>query len=167
MLSRVKCFPNPFNKVSSPTCRLLTKPELVWVGWMAARMRWAKFRGPGPANRLQTAIFGDSEEICKTRIQQQQTAAAEFGTFLLKTAMAHMEGRNPAADDRRVICGKVNHVPVVRSRGRKRRKRSRRMRGCAKRSAALGLGLRTKSRKRRVRVDCQRTTSHACRHRNP
>jgi hypothetical protein len=57
-------------------------------------MRWAEFRGPGLANRLQTAIFGDSSGICKTRIQQQQTAAAEFGTFLLKTAMAHMEIRN-------------------------------------------------------------------------
>jgi hypothetical protein len=41
----------------------------------------------GPANRLQTAIFGDSSGICKTRIQQQQTTAAEFETFLLKTAM--------------------------------------------------------------------------------
>jgi hypothetical protein len=41
------------------------------------------------------AIFGDlSSGICKTRIQQQQTAAAEFGTFLLKNAMAHMEIRN-------------------------------------------------------------------------
>jgi hypothetical protein len=50
-------------------------------GWMAARMRWAEFRGPGPANRLQTAIFGDSAGICKTRIQQQTAAAAaEFGT---------------------------------------------------------------------------------------
>jgi hypothetical protein len=57
-------------------------------------MRWAEFRGPGLANRLQTAIFGDSSGICKTRIQQQQTAAAEFGTFLLKTAMTHMEVRN-------------------------------------------------------------------------
>jgi hypothetical protein len=46
-------------------------------------MRWAEFRGPGPANRLQTAIFGDSAGICKTRIQQQhKAAAAEFGTFL-------------------------------------------------------------------------------------
>jgi hypothetical protein len=63
-------------------------------GWMAACMRWAEFRGPGLANRLQTAIFGDSSGICKTRIQQHQTAAAEFGTFLLKTAMAHMEIRN-------------------------------------------------------------------------
>jgi hypothetical protein len=61
---------------------------------MAARMRWAEFRGPGPANRLQTAIFGDSAGICKTRIQQQQTAATEFGTFLLKTAMTHMPIRN-------------------------------------------------------------------------
>jgi hypothetical protein len=52
----------------------------------AACMRWAEFRGPGLANRLQTAIFGDSSGICKTRIRQQQTAAAEFGTFLLKTA---------------------------------------------------------------------------------
>jgi hypothetical protein len=62
-------------------------------------MRWAEFRGPGLANRLQTTIFGDSSGICKTRIQQQHTAAAEFGTFLLKTAMAHMEIRNekPAA----------------------------------------------------------------------
>jgi hypothetical protein len=64
---------------------------------MAACMRWAEFRGPGLANRLdvlQTAIFGGSSGICKTRIQQQQTAAAEFGTFLLKTAMTHMEVRN-------------------------------------------------------------------------
>jgi hypothetical protein len=60
----------------------------------AGCMRWAEFRGPGLANRLQTAIFGDSSGICKTRIQQQQTVAAEFGTFLLKTAMAHMEIRN-------------------------------------------------------------------------
>jgi hypothetical protein len=58
---------------------------------MAACMRWAEFRGPGPANRLQTAIFGDSAGICKTRIQQHKAAAAEFGTFLLKTAMTHME----------------------------------------------------------------------------
>jgi hypothetical protein len=57
-------------------------------------MHWADFRGPGPANRLQTAIFGDSAGICKTRIQQQQTAAAEFGTFLLKTAMMQMALEN-------------------------------------------------------------------------
>jgi hypothetical protein len=43
---------------------------------------------------LQTAIFGDSAGICKTRIQQQQTAAAEFGTFLLKTEMVQMAIRN-------------------------------------------------------------------------
>jgi hypothetical protein len=49
-------------------------------------MRWAEFRGPGLANRLQTAIFGDRSGICKTRIQQHEAAAAEFGTFLLKTA---------------------------------------------------------------------------------
>jgi hypothetical protein len=61
---------------------------------MAACMRWAELRGPGLANRLQTAIFGDSSGICKTRIQQQQTVAAEFGTLLLKTTMAHMEVRN-------------------------------------------------------------------------
>ena len=42
---------------------------------------------------LQTAIFGKISGICKTRIQQQQTAAAEFGTFLLKTAMTHMAPR--------------------------------------------------------------------------
>jgi hypothetical protein len=53
-----------------------------------------EFRGPGVANRLQTAIFGDLSGICKTRIQQQQTAAAEFGKFLLKTAMAHMASEN-------------------------------------------------------------------------
>jgi hypothetical protein len=58
-------------------------------------MRWAEFRGPGPANRLQTAIFGDSAGICKTRIQQQhKAAAAEFGTFLLKTAISGMAIRN-------------------------------------------------------------------------
>jgi hypothetical protein len=57
-------------------------------------MRWAEFRGPGPANRLQTAIFGDSAGICKTRIQQHKAAAAEFGTFLLKTDMGQMEIRN-------------------------------------------------------------------------
>jgi hypothetical protein len=57
-------------------------------------MRWAEFRGPGPANRLQTAIFGDSAGICKTRIQQHKAAAAEFGTFLLKTAISGMEIRN-------------------------------------------------------------------------
>jgi hypothetical protein len=54
----------------------------------------AEFRGPGPANRVQTAIFGDSARICKTRIQQHKAAAAEFGTFLLKTAMSGMEIRN-------------------------------------------------------------------------
>ena len=53
----------------------------------------AEFRGPGLANRLQTAIFDTISGICKTRIQQQQTAAAEFGTFLLKTAMTRMEVR--------------------------------------------------------------------------
>jgi hypothetical protein len=53
---------------------------------LAACMRWAEFRGPGLANRLQTAIFGDRSGICKTRIQQHEAAAAEFGTFLLKTA---------------------------------------------------------------------------------
>eukprot|EP01047_Picozoa_sp_COSAG01_P078246 COSAG01_NODE_14389_length_1460_cov_6.049229_1_plen_165_part_00 len=65
--------------------------------WIASRMcgvvnSWVildVIRGPGLANRLQTAIFGDLSGICKTRIQQQQTAAAEFGTFLLKNAMAH------------------------------------------------------------------------------
>ena len=36
---------------------------------------------------FKTVIFGEISGICKTRIQQQQTAAAEFGTFLLKTAM--------------------------------------------------------------------------------
>ena len=46
------------------------------------------------ANRLQTAIFGEISGICKTRIQQQQTAAAEFGTFLLKTAMDAYGGQN-------------------------------------------------------------------------
>jgi hypothetical protein len=48
----------------------------------------------GPTNRLQTAIFGDSAGICKTRIQQHKAAAAEFGTFLLKTAMSRMAIRN-------------------------------------------------------------------------
>jgi hypothetical protein len=60
-------------------------------------MRWAEFRGPGLANRLQTAIFGDSSGICKTRIQQQQTAAANSErSCMLKTTMAHstMEVRN-------------------------------------------------------------------------
>jgi hypothetical protein len=53
------------------------------------------FQRPGTGESLlQTAIFGDSARICKTRIQQQQTAAAEFGTFLLKTAMMQMAPEN-------------------------------------------------------------------------
>jgi hypothetical protein len=63
-------------------------------------MRWAEFRGPGPANRLQTAIFGDLSGICKTRIQQHQAATAEFGTFLLKTAMAHTIRNRPPENSR-------------------------------------------------------------------
>jgi hypothetical protein len=42
---------------------------------------------------LQTAIFGDLAGICKTRTPQQQTAAAEFGTFLLETAMGAYSGQ--------------------------------------------------------------------------
>jgi hypothetical protein len=51
-------------------------------------MRWAEFRGPGLANRLQTAIFGDSSGICnknpaaESSIQRQPNSE----TFLLKTA---------------------------------------------------------------------------------
>jgi hypothetical protein len=40
-----------------------------------------------------TVIFDEISGICKTRIRRQQTAAAEFGTFLLKTAMTRMEVR--------------------------------------------------------------------------
>jgi hypothetical protein len=58
----------------------------------------AEFRGPGLANRLQTVIFGEISGICKTRIQQQQTAAAEFGTFLLKTAMGAYGGQNSPSE---------------------------------------------------------------------
>jgi 4-aminobutyrate aminotransferase-like enzyme len=36
---------------------------------------------------------GHCSGICKTRIQQQQTAAAEFGKFLLKTAMMQQRWR--------------------------------------------------------------------------
>jgi hypothetical protein len=59
----------------------------------------AEFRGPGLANRLQTAIFGDLAGICKTRIKQQQTAAAEFGTFLLSRLDDEMGLNNPAKID--------------------------------------------------------------------
>jgi hypothetical protein len=83
---------------SADTGTSTAKPPLITaprsVPGTAQPVRWAEFRGPGLANRLQTAIFGDSAGICKTRIQQQQAAAAEFGTFLLKTAMTHMEVRN-------------------------------------------------------------------------
>jgi|EP01047_Picozoa_sp_COSAG01_P051905 hypothetical protein len=58
----------------------------------------AEFRGPGLANRLQTAIFGDLAGICKTRIKQQQTAAAEFGTFLLSRLDQEMR-QNPTRID--------------------------------------------------------------------
>jgi hypothetical protein len=65
-----------------------------WVVWIVCCDARGWGRGYALANRLQTAIFGDNSGICKTRIQQKQIAAAEFGTFLLKTAMAHMEVRN-------------------------------------------------------------------------
>ena len=47
---------------------------------------------------LQTVIFGEISGICKTRIQQQQTAAAEFGTFLLKTAMGAYGPQNSGSE---------------------------------------------------------------------
>eukprot|EP01047_Picozoa_sp_COSAG01_P005298 COSAG01_NODE_179_length_22923_cov_25.190535_31_plen_124_part_00 len=78
-------------------------------------MRWAEFRGPGLANRLQTAIFGDLSGICKTRTQQQQTVAAGFGTSLLKIAMTHLVVRirmkkQPAAMNLRShSIDKLNH----------------------------------------------------------
>ena len=64
--------------------------EIVFSALLVAawRSRGASV-GPGCllGARLRLVIFGEISGICKTRIQQQQTAAAEFGTFLLKTAM--------------------------------------------------------------------------------
>jgi hypothetical protein len=43
-------------------------------------------------------FVGEISGICKTRIQQQQTAAAEFGTFLLKTAMEANGAQNSPSE---------------------------------------------------------------------
>ena len=51
-----------------------------------------------PPSFTKQKSIGEISGICKTRIQQQQTAAAEFGTFLLKTAMVPYGAQNSSKE---------------------------------------------------------------------